>query len=348
MILSNDLLFVHVPKTAGTSVRDWLLDHLRPPILHVHPNGKRFDTDRARITWMPGDKHANLVTAEPLVRMFTGRDLADLPMVIAGVRNPYDREVAWFSYLDSPVPDMGFHLRGERWGTFEEFVARDTTLDRRLEHFYEIRARPLANLRLVRTEHLEQDLTDAMTALGIATRRAVPRLNASRHDDYRGYYTPETEQAVYERYRWYFDQGLYERLRLPGRKDPPATFENALMSGPVRLSGMMRGLHPDGWASPDLTMTVLPTAPVRHLTLRCQVPREAGSGIPMMATIGAERHLTDLTCGPAMEWTLPCPGVAGQRIRIAFQTGRIWIPNGLGLGPDERRFGFRPIALSFR
>jgi len=43
VILSNDLLFVHVPKTAGTSVRDWLLDHLRPPILHVHHDSGRFD-----------------------------------------------------------------------------------------------------------------------------------------------------------------------------------------------------------------------------------------------------------------------------------------------------------------
>jgi len=40
----------------------------------------------------------------------------------------------------------------------------------------------------------------------------VPRINQSRRGDYRSYYTPQAEEAVYGRYRWVFDEGFYPRL----------------------------------------------------------------------------------------------------------------------------------------
>ena len=98
MILSKQLLFVHIPKTGGTSVRHFLLDNLPRPLLHVRQHAKGLPPSAADATLLVGNKHMDLIAARPLVQLFTGVDIPQLPAVIAGVRNPYEREVSLFRY----------------------------------------------------------------------------------------------------------------------------------------------------------------------------------------------------------------------------------------------------------
>ena len=81
-----------------------------------------------------------------------------------------------------------------------------------MKDFYLLDGRFPGNLRLLRFERLIEDLRDALRDVGIVAPEEVPRINQSRRGDYRSYYTPQAEEAVYGRYRWVFDEGFYPRL----------------------------------------------------------------------------------------------------------------------------------------
>ena len=71
-----------------------------------------------------------------------------------------------------------------------------------------------SNLNVIRFEHLAADLLGALAALDIVGTPDFPWDNRSDHQAYATYYTPAAEAAVYDRYRWVFDQSFYDRLRL--------------------------------------------------------------------------------------------------------------------------------------
>ena len=51
-----------------------------------------------------------------------------------------------------------------------------------------------------------------MDRVGIEKVVNFPHLNRSHHADFRLYYTKRAEEVVYQKYKWAFDSGLYERF----------------------------------------------------------------------------------------------------------------------------------------
>jgi hypothetical protein len=80
----------------------------------------------------------------------------------------------------------------------------------RLEDWFEINGQMPSNLRVLRFETLEQDLRRALSPFS-RNHSQLPRLNASEHRPYAHYLTPGIEKAIYRKYRWAFDRGLYPR-----------------------------------------------------------------------------------------------------------------------------------------
>jgi hypothetical protein len=96
MIISDDVLFLHVRKTGGTSATQFLLNTLPTPIHYVSrtPNAT---VRREGLTHENGNPHQTLAEAQEFLRR-EGRELSDFPMIIAVVRNPYDHFVSHYSY----------------------------------------------------------------------------------------------------------------------------------------------------------------------------------------------------------------------------------------------------------
>lgn len=243
MIFSKDLLFIHVPKTAGMSTSGYLLDILSKPVYLTHPVEVWNDALAEKgIVQIVGKRHEALPEARDVVARY-GFAIDRFPIILATIRNPYDLEVSRYTYLRRQHPwERGPEQELALACTFEEFAVKNqqrggswatgavTTRDpaatadwgrdqpeypNELRDFYQLDGRVPDNLRMIRFENLVEDLTDALCSVGIEGRpEDFPWVNRSRQDHYLGYYTRRAEEAVYRRYQWVFDRGMYPPLTL--------------------------------------------------------------------------------------------------------------------------------------
>ena len=96
MVFSEDVLFLHVPKTGGVSVAHYLLRALRPPIHYVIP-GHLGLAHRPGYIHIADTPHRNLERTREFLRD-RGIELADFKAIIAVIRNPYDLAVSNYAY----------------------------------------------------------------------------------------------------------------------------------------------------------------------------------------------------------------------------------------------------------
>lgn len=240
MLFDERLLFVHVPKTAGMAITKFLMHNIPGSMTLTEPSGapdasialpagvraklklKRFLTSSRlwyprRVRVVQGKRHERLVEARETLARFE-RSLDDFHAILAVVRNPYDLEVSRYHFLR-----IGYHgIKGLARGReqrlamaqdFEQFAQSapfDGRRGVRIEQWYEIDGRMPENLRLLRFERLEDELSHAFGEIYPVSTR-LRRENASRHGPWRTYITPASEDAIYRKYQWLFDKGFYAR-----------------------------------------------------------------------------------------------------------------------------------------
>jgi hypothetical protein len=184
MIISDRhrFVFVHVPKSAGTSIRAALAPFA--------DGGAAASPD---------------TTHETLPALLARHPQLTMHFKFAVVRNPWERLVSFF-----------FHARQRLAATFPQFQAMDgleamlRLIDRDLPWLCAMHAvRPQCDYvcgddgaRLAdfvgRHEHLEADFARACRRIGIGA--ALPRMNVSRHHHYAGYYNGWCRDFVAARY----------------------------------------------------------------------------------------------------------------------------------------------------
>lgn len=197
---SHNFLFVHVPKAAGVSVTQSLVPYAyRPEDLTVNRLLNRVGI------------HANLVLGPYTWRWFRLHHSAQtirrhLPVRVynnlfkfAFVRNPWDAVVSFFHYcLENPTHHR--HKVAVRLGSFTEFIKWRANLKPHLQAnmVCDRQDRPLVDF-LGRFESLEDDFNHVCRRIGIHGR--LPRLNTSKHRDYRSYYNDTTAELVATHWR---------------------------------------------------------------------------------------------------------------------------------------------------
>ncbi|MDQ3090063.1 MAG: sulfotransferase family protein [Actinomycetota bacterium] len=226
MIFSDRLLFLHVPKAGGTSIVHCLMDVLPKPVYYslpadhpaVIPDG---------VHRFPGVAHETLEEARVVLARHDVK-LEELPVVVACIRNPYELEVSRYSFLrgDLESYNHGAQQALALAGDFELFARYSRPHGTRpIETYFLLDGAVPANLRIVRLENIDAELAECLEAAGVdAGPTAVHHHNRSEHDSFTRYYTPAAEQAVYEKYKWVFSSGLYERLE--SADDQPATVDD--------------------------------------------------------------------------------------------------------------------------
>ena len=224
---NKDILFIHIPKTAGWSCKTYMKDHLDGVV-------------------MPDDKDSKLPIGH--IRLqdiegFTGRPPDSFEKILAVVRNPYeqqlsqwcfwrerfakgcshihDRCAATYARLEKWLEDPGcdFHIwyeqhtdrreespyvKGtERYEDFGGFFKFWLTVDGVIP----------GNVQVARQENLDAEFAQALkpycnSALQTAacTMPPMPHLNTSPHDaDVKKYYTPRAAELVEAKFQWAFE-----------------------------------------------------------------------------------------------------------------------------------------------
>ena len=207
-----DAIFVHIPKTAGTTVHD-LFSQVSAGASRVDParRGQLAAIDRSGMT-----KHAK--AAEYVARM--GVESWRTSFTFAFVRNPWDMMVSsyvWWLQKAPTYPHLR-HLAAEvaELGHFEAFL-RDRLGQTCINEFvgnprdwFKADGEDLVDF-VGRYEELADDIAAIFDRLGIerARRPELPRLNGSRRRPYRDYYTGETRALVANRFRYEIDRFGY-------------------------------------------------------------------------------------------------------------------------------------------
>ena len=219
MILNEHFLFIHQPKTAGKSLTRYFLEAWEPPIRGFISSGQSqelAEVMREGVSLEVGTAHDNLFAAARFLER-EGKSIHDLRAVMVGIRNPYDLAVSTYFYLRDRARHEPDRPRFQRAASmdFETFWCTEpptTPPDRWLT----LRGKPLANLRHIRVESIAEDLRALADEFHFRD-ATLPHLNPSKHGHYSEYMTPEVEEAIFTRFRHYFDTGLYAREPLRRR-----------------------------------------------------------------------------------------------------------------------------------
>jgi hypothetical protein len=217
MIYNDDVLFLHIPKTAGKSLALGLVETIRRPIVCRVPPGTeamlRDNLDLEGVEVERSNGHENLRYAERTLP-HRGRSVSDFKMILVVIRNPYDLMVSNYHFMretyehnsDKANFALAHQSDFETYASTVSFFPVErwlTTAD----------GTQPENLRILRFETLQADFSSALGELGHDA-PDLPTVNVSEHDHFTTYLTPASELGIYEKFRYLFDQGYYERLQL--------------------------------------------------------------------------------------------------------------------------------------
>jgi hypothetical protein len=206
------LVFVHVPKTAGTTLHEYF-SKLDDASEQVSPNHDLIEALRRN---SGGNKHLKAADYRGMI----GAEAWDKIYSFALVRNPWDIMVSSYHWWLDRGPGFNSHLkdamRVRRMSGFEEFLDSDLGMGAHneqlvpLESWFQLDGRDIVT-RVGRLESLQEDLAALRKDLGQESSNiTIPHRNKGNRSGYEQYYTPRSREKVFNEFRYIVERFNYE------------------------------------------------------------------------------------------------------------------------------------------
>ena len=213
MLFNEEFVFLHYPRSAGKSLTRYMIEAWKGPIHGLVSRGQMKelkDVIRSDVFLEATGAHQNVRQANEILAA-RGMQIESFRAVFVGIRDPYDMAVSRYFFMrktykwnqEKPTFRMAHELQ------FEEFwLNYRANLG---DAFLTLNGKDLENQRYIRFESIQEDLDSISAEFGFNA-ASLAHLNSTPHGHYSDYVkTPECEQAIYERFRYLFDSGLYRR-----------------------------------------------------------------------------------------------------------------------------------------
>lgn len=190
--IKRKLLFLHVPKTGGTSIERTLFPNLASSTAADYSYLSGWDDD---LGWL------NHLTLDQAIGLLPGIDLKNY-LVFTVVRNPWDRlvsEYCWkksISDLQISFPEYVHILHDGATMTISDHYKSRVAFDQHYQPqtaYLEHSAGVL--VRIIRFEEFDKDVTRVLRNY-IPKDRTLPRLRSSNHVNYKQFYSSESIEMV--------------------------------------------------------------------------------------------------------------------------------------------------------
>jgi hypothetical protein len=352
-VFCKNLLYLHIPKTAGMSLTQYLLGVLPRPVYYSHRTVEPPIRGHG-IVHVRESPHFTLDEADRIVGTY-GFEARAFPVVLVVLRNPYDLEVSGYSYqyayashgnaannwLPGLTRSQVHNLWLARTENFEDFAVHSDYIGASERYFLLDGAQP-PNLRVVRFERLDEEVPKVLREAGVEPSGSIPRINVSEHGDWRSYYTRAAERAVYRRNKWVFDNGYYERLdpaTFPYRDEAPFVGDLVPLHGPVHQIGPVVGLWIDGWVGDTLRFRLITDAPITSISVEGTLPAVFEKPVPLELAVDGIREHAAFESGP---FCLTVCRALPRRSEVTVQltAWRTWCPREAGVSDDARQLAF--------
>ena len=194
-------IFVHVPKTAGSSMRMYFGKRGFGPVEYHAPDGSNDDITGVYVNGTAWRIKRNLL------------NVWDDYFKFAFVRNPWDRFASNYFFLinefekeqNNPTGvhpqdflDKAKHIAS--FGSFKKMVMDGTVLHNVPTQYGILKINDSVGVDFIgKTENLQEDFNIICDKIGIPPQQ-LPHKNKTKHKHYTEYYNDETKQIVAEKY----------------------------------------------------------------------------------------------------------------------------------------------------
>lgn len=176
---NHKFIFIHIPKTAGTSITNWLY--------------KLTNDDSIRIF-----QHVDVLTLENYLSPI----FFNSAFKFTFVRNPWDRCVSFYHYCQQDQsfgtvrPDFQTIINHLHFDEYLEYYHPESQLCKIVGKDGNIKVDFIG-----RVEQINKDVNYIAEKLGFSNCLTLPNYNTSKHNHYSTYYSDKSKDLVYKYYK---------------------------------------------------------------------------------------------------------------------------------------------------
>ena len=192
----HKFIFIHIPKTGGTSVEMLFDRHNNELFGFEDHNGNRIENNKG-IKMLSQDKSLNLKCLQHLtaieIRDKYGEEIWNTYYKFTIIRNPWDLEVSKYTYFKTYRPDICERLDITGQSSFRDYILKHTSPIQ--SKYITDESNNIIVNNIIRFENIQHDFDITCNEIGITPMRLPHELKSIR-THYRDYYNEETKRHV--------------------------------------------------------------------------------------------------------------------------------------------------------